>query len=556
MLAPASAPVSAPRLLSTYTVLVAVLIQGLMHSLVSSYVFAIHKTQTAHGWSDGTGFGALLLFCGFYLGTALLVPRWPPKTCMRLGTYVFVVFAAFSLIPVDPTIFIISFALLGFVAMAQSVLLSWWGKKQLDRTPVVVARMSMISVAANVPLAIYGALLNARDVDFQLAFAVSGLVTGVLTVVALQRCVEHRVFRQEIVDSTCAVSQYVSDPLSTYLAYDDDHDVLVTLPRFNPRAPRSVELSDLRRGGGGGVTKSATAFAQRISEQQRHELELQLDEVKETDTESEIDVPSQVASSSAGTASSSGSAEPVNRPTFAEPSTEHAQQLRLWLGLWTWAVTFTTEALMYYNVAGFSRSYDTPWYVIAVVITAYTALIVGALFVFTRVGNSLRHVRFLWWYRWTWYMLLLAALLHAVLMMTSLGTNYVWHSALSVMYMIPLTVVSTMPMSRAQELCQRHGYTLHGLLPMWTTSVASARAAAYLAEYIVLYFDRQLSMMFVLAAFNAQVYFTLRRAALYRAVDTAETTEPAADNGDDNDDADDGRDAAKDPTQSAAAGAS
>ena len=514
------------RWLSLYTLTVAVLIHGLMHALVSAYVFAIHKTQTAHGWSDATGFGALLLFCGFYMATSFLVPRWPPITCMRMGTYVFVVFAAFSLIPVDPTIFIISFGMLGFVAMAQSVLLSWWGKKQLDRTPVVVARMSMVSVAANVPLAIYGALLNARGVDFQLAFAVTGLVIGVLTVCVLQRCTATNLCHQEVIDSSQAVNEYVSDPMAVYLVYDEERNIFVTLPC---PVPRSLELSDLKK------DKSKTkdvpvhlretpteqergivrvdASQEAHSPTRRRELELELDEFKDDDNESEIDVPSQVASSSSSSSCSSSTQVPVNRPTFEHVTPAHNHLLQQWLGLWTWVVTFTTEALMYYNVAGFSSAYDTPWYVIVTVITLYTALIMGALFFFTRVGNTQRRIRYLWWYRWTWYMLLLAALLHAVLMMTSLGSDYAWHSALSVMYMLPLTVVSTMPLSRAQELCHLEGYTLHALLPGWTFSVASARATAYLVEYIVLYFDRQLSMMFVLAGLNAFVYFSLRRAA-------------------------------------------
>lgn len=514
------------RWLSLYTLTVAVLIHGLQNALVSAYVFAIRKTQSVNGWSDATGFGALLLFCGFYMATALLVPRWPPVTCMRLGTYVFVAFAGFSLIPVDPTMFIISFAMLGFVAMAQSVLLSWWGKKQLDRTPVVVARMSMVSVAANIPLAIYGALLNAHGVDFQLAFAATGLATGVLAVFVLQRWTASRLCHQEAVDSTQIANQYVRDPMATYLAYDDERDVFVSVPRPEQRSVELSEIQNHKNSKANHVISSALAAAD------RHDLELQMDSL---DLESEPDVPSQVGSSHSSSTAASGSAEPVNRPTFDKPSAAHARLLQQWLGPWTWVVTFTTEALMYYNVAGFSRSYDTPWYVIATVITLYTSLIMGALFAFTRVGNTQRRIRYLWWYRWTWYMLLLAALLHAVLMMTSLGADYAWHSALSVMYMLPLTVVSTMPLSRAQELCQNEGYTLHALLPGWTFSVASARASAYLVEYLVLYFDRQLSMMFALTGLNAFVYFSLRRAAFSRYEElasgdgaAAEETTPAA----------------------------
>lgn len=497
--------------LSVYTFLIALLISGSTHALVAAYVFAIRKTQTTNGWHEGTGFGALVMFCVFYLATAYFVPKKPPKTCMRWGTRVFLVFAVFSLLPLDPTIFIISFALLGFVAMAQSVLLSWWGKKQVDRTNVVVARMAMINVASNIPLAIFGALLNAQGVDFRLAFAVIGLITGVATLLLLMRCTAISVFHQEIADSTVVVNEYQSDPMATVLQYDSDEDVFVTMPRMDRRR-HTLELSEIKSQP---KEPQLTLTPHNVSAQDRKDIALQLSPHlgnEDNDDNDEPDVPSQVCSSSAPSSSASSSCPlPINRPTFVPPTNIHHRNLKLWLGLWTWMITFTTESLLYYNIAGFSRSYDTPWYIIVVVVTMYTALIMASLFVFTRVGNSYRRIRYLWWYRMSWYLLLVAAFLNALLMTTSYGTNYAWHSGLSVMYMLPLTVVSTMPLSRAQELCQRYNYTLHALLPGWTFAVASARAAAYCVEYLVLYYDRQLSMMFILAFLNAQVYFQLRR---------------------------------------------
>lgn len=493
---------------NTYTFVVALLLGAGIQGLVAAYIFAVRAVQLAHGWDDWIGFGAVLAFCFFYVATALFVPRWPPITCMRMGTYVFTVFAICSMLPMDPALFIVSFALLGFVSMSQSVLLSWWGKMQLDRVPVVVARMVMVSVATNIPLAVWGALLNARAVDSQLAFAVAGLLVGCATSLVLCKSCYTHVFHIDVVDSHNLVTPYVSNPLALRHAYDMEQDTFVDVP-LDPHPRKSVELSDVKQQPKLVLSPpkpTPQALTLSLDDEDRKDIELNMS--MGVDDGSEIDVPSEVPSSSHG--GGSAALYPVNRPTFEKVTPSHQQQLSLWLGPWTCVLTFSTDSLLYYNIAGFTVHYETPWYVIVVVIALYTAMIMGALFVFTRVGDSTRRIRYLWWYRWTWYLLMLAAWLNAVLLMTEYGTNYVWHSALSFMYMLPLTVVSTMPLSRAQQLCQDHNYSFHAQLGQWTRHTATARATAYVVEYAVIYYNRQLSMMFALAALNSVMYFRVR----------------------------------------------
>lgn len=502
---------------SAYSISVAFWVNVFIRTLVAGFVFSSHVTEQQYGWPPGIGFGAVCTFSVFSVMAACAFAtsqRLAPINALRLAVGMFLLFSAFALLPADKALYVISFGILGLAAATGSVLL-WWARGQYDRQEVVLQRFSLISAFSNVPLAILGTLMHTRHSPFMLIAAAASMVVGFVTLLWLQQTVYTRCFRVPVPKAVWAPG-YGGDNL---LYNDETNTFNVFEP---PKTTASTEEPQLE-------LRAATLSLPELEKREMQQFTIGGDDDEdhvEVDTSSEA-AQTEVSRSTMGPEARKFQAEaalaasaiaveraPIQPPTvtFMVPSKALQMRMNLWLGWWTGVLHFTLEALIYYNVSGFS-GIGAPWYITSTAVGAYTTVIVLCLSycVQRRLSQKTGFMPYTLWYKYTVMVLIVATMFHAILEMSPWIYVYAPHVALSLLYMPPLILVSSLPLFRTLELCRLHRFSFYTQLPQWFIAVIVGQACAYVFEYGVLYFDMQMLAMIALCLVNMIMYNWLRR---------------------------------------------
>jgi hypothetical protein len=500
---------------ASYSLVIASLVDALLRSLIISFVLSIRSVfEDQLHWPRGVGFGAVCafsvtsVFAAFVFGTS---KRLAPINTLRFAVAMIFVFA-FLIMAVEAHVpYVGAYMFLGMASTTGSVLI-WWIHGQHTQTLDVLRRFSIVSALSNIPLAILATLMHTQA-TFTLIAASASIFVALVTIICLQQRVYSTCFKVPVPAATEAWAPGYG-PSPAERVYDDERHAYA-LPTTTTTTVAATE---------------PTLSLPQIQEEDKREMQQFVieDEDDKPETNSEAgrtevsrstrgpeELKFRAEASSAAVSTGDEELQPIQPPTAdnttVTPDKRMQERLDLWMGGWTCVAHGTLEALIFYNVSGWS-GIGAPWYVTSVAVGCYSALIAIGLSSWLKTTATVEHgSSYRAWYKYAVILLLLYTIVHALLEMSPWATFYVPHVVLSLFYMPALSLAASLPLFRAYELCHMHKFSFNAVLPRWFLAVTLGRAVAYVFEYLVLYADAQMLGNIVLCLINVITYNAVRR---------------------------------------------